>query len=103
MFAGCKRLPFKERNSFIKNVTVSRHLHIVAHAIREPHGVIGNPRSDAHAGGGKPPMLEIPFDKLPGGSAQDMFARNGRARGEERHRILQLIAETIGPAGLVEA
>ena len=25
-------------------------------------------------------MLEIPFDKLPGSGAQDMFARNGRAR-----------------------
>ena len=48
-------------------------------------------------------MLEIAFDKLPGGGAQDMFARNGRASGEQGHRILQLIAETIGPAGLVEA
>ncbi len=103
MLAGCQPLTFKERHNFIKNVAVSRHLHIVAHAIRKPNGVIGNPRSNAHAGGGKPPMLEIPFDKLPGGGAQDMLARNVWARGEERHRILQLIAETIGPAGLVEA
>ena len=48
-------------------------------------------------------MLEIAFNKLPGGGAQDMFARNGRARGQQGHRILQLIAETIGPACLIEA
>ena len=103
MLAGCEPLSFNERHNFIKNVTVSCHLYILAHAIRKPNGVIGNPRSYAHAGGGKPPMLEIPLDKLPGGGAQDMLARNPGARDEERHRILQLIAETIGPAGLVEA
>ena len=48
-------------------------------------------------------MLEIAFNKLPRGGAQDMFARDGRASSEQGHRILQLVAESIGPAGLVEA
>ena len=103
MFARRKRLAFNERHGFIKDVTVSGHFYILCHAVCKPHGVIGNARSNSHAGSGKPPMLKIAFNKLPGGGAQDMFARDGRASGQQGHQILQLIAETIGAAGLIEA
>ena len=51
----------------------------------------------------QPPMLHVAFDELPRGGAQQMRARQSGPRHAERHHVLQLIAEAVGAAGLVEA
>ena len=48
-------------------------------------------------------MLHVAFDELPRGGAQQMCARQIGPRYAKRHHILQLVAETIGAARLVEA
>ena len=47
-------------------------------------------------------MLDIALGELARRSAQQMFSRQLRPRRNERHAVLQLIAEAIGSAGLVE-
>ena len=50
----------------------------------------------------QPPVLHIAFGKLPSCGAQQMLARHrGPAEGQ-RHAILQLVAKSVGPAGLIE-
>ena len=48
-------------------------------------------------------MLDVPFAKLMGGSAQQMLAREGGFGMHEGHDILQLVTETKGPPGLIKA
>ena len=85
MLTWCERLALNEVHIFIKHALVARHLYVVCNTVCKPNRVIRNPRSNAHACGGKPPMLEIAFNKLPGGGPQDMFACNGRASGQQGH------------------
>ena len=50
-----------------------------------------------------PPVLHVPFDELSGRGQQQLSAQQLRSAGCERHRILQLIAETECATGLIEA
>ena len=49
-----------------------------------------------------PPVLHIALRELMGGGQQNLVARNSPPRDAQRHHILQLIAEAIGAAYLVE-
>src|ERR1700728_3315417 len=49
-----------------------------------------------------PPVLHVAFDELPARGAQQMFASDGAFRYRHRHHVLQLIAETVGSAELIE-
>ena len=48
-------------------------------------------------------MLHVAFGELPAGAEQQVLAQHARAGMDERHRVLQLVAETVGSAGLVVA
>ena len=71
--------------------------------IRQPQIVIGKMRPHAAARRGMPPMLHVAFPELPGGGAQQVLAGERRFGVHQRHRVLQLVAETIGSAGLIES
>ena len=49
-----------------------------------------------------PPVLNVAFDKLARGGAQQMFARDTSFRDAERHHVLKLVAETVRAAQLIE-
>src|SRR5258706_2409534 len=49
-----------------------------------------------------PPVLDVPFLELPGGGPQEMLAHDigpGHRQGQD---VLELVAETVCPTGLVE-
>ena len=48
-------------------------------------------------------MLDISFLKLAGGAEEQVLAHEVRPGVDERHHILQLIAETEGPSRLIES
>ena len=48
-----------------------------------------------------PPVLDIALEKLSSRGSQHMFACKARPRERQRHHVLQLIAETERPSGLV--
>ena len=63
-------------------------------------------RSSACAARGRrlvPPVLHVAFDELPSGGAQQVLAREIRPREQQRHHVLQLIAEAERAARLVVA
>ena len=43
-----------------------------------------------------PPVLHVAFFKLVASGEQDLLARQGRTAVNQRHHVLQLIAETKG-------
>ncbi len=47
-------------------------------------------------------MLNIAFDELPSGGAQEMFARHRRSRQRKCHPVLKLVAETVSAACLIK-
>ncbi len=47
-------------------------------------------------------MLNIAFDELPSGGAQEMFARHRRSRQRKCHPVLKLVAETVRAARLIK-
>ena len=48
-------------------------------------------------------MLDVAGRKLPSGRAQDVCAGQVWPRQQQRQHVLQLIAETVGAARLIEA
>ena len=50
-----------------------------------------------------PPVLDVAFDELPAGRAEQVLAREVGPREQQRHHVLQLVAEAEGAAGLVVA
>ena len=48
-------------------------------------------------------MLDVALDELPSGRAQQVLARKRGIDQDDRHRVLELVAEAEGAAGLVVA
>ena len=49
-----------------------------------------------------PPVLNVAFDKLPRGRAQQMLARDFAVGDAQRHHVLELVAETVRAAQLIK-
>ena len=103
MLGWLERLAFQERDFFIEDGEVAGCVDVVGDRIGEPRAIIRDAGSHALARMGQPPMLHITFDELSCSGPKQMFAgQHGSCHGE-RHAILQLIAEAIGAAGLIES
>ncbi len=92
----------QEPGVLVQHRRVPRRLDVVRGGVGEPGAVVGNPRPHAHAGPGQPPVLHVAFQELPARRAQQVFAHQVRAGCDQRGAILQLVAEPVGPARLVE-
>ena len=49
-----------------------------------------------------PPVLDVPLDELVFRGSQEMFAGECGLRCHQGDDVLELVAETVGAAGLVE-
>src|SRR5208283_2070193 len=90
-------------DSFIEDSEVSGGLDVMGDGIGEPRAVVREAGSHPLARMRQPPMLDIAFDELSRSGAQEMLAGQVGPRCRERHAVLQLIAEAIGAAGLIES
>ncbi len=70
--------------------------------VSEPRPVVGDPRAHALPGVRQPPVLDVALDELPRRRPQQVCTRHRRPHSDERHAVLQLIAEAVGAARLVE-
>ena len=77
--------------------------HVLGDHERQPQQIVGAAAAQAAAGRLVPPVLHVAFDELPAGGAQQVLARQVRPRQQQRHHVLQLIAEAEGAARLVVA
>ena len=78
--------------------------HVVGDRVGQPEQVVGAAGARAAAAGDVPPVLHVALDELARGRAQQVLARRGPGRAsDERHRVLELVAEAEGAARLVVA
>ena len=101
-FALAKHGTFEKRNHLVENSRIARDLNIMRYGIGEPAAIVRDARANAAFGFRQPPMLHVAFDELARGGPQKMRARQIRPRHAKRHHVLQLIAEPVGAACLVE-
>src|SRR3954465_15623596 len=87
----------------VEDSGVARNIDVVVEDVRQPYKIVRELRSDSAPTLRMPPMLHVAFDELPARRANDVFARDAGVRIHERHRILQLIAETESAPGLTES
>ena len=102
MCAGLQLRAFDERDLLVKNGRVTGDPDVVGYAIAQPNPVVRDSGAHPLARMRQPPMLHVALGKLPGGGPQQMAAGHLWAAKGQRHAVLQLVPETIGPAGLVK-
>src|SRR3546814_607733 len=92
---------FDEGLARVEHRGVAGRVHVVAGNERQPQAVVGHARADALAARRQPPVLHIAFLELAPGRAQQLRAGFIGFGDAGRHHVLQLVAETVGTAGLV--
>ena len=102
MLAIAQPWAFEIGQALVPELAVARRLDIVHGAISQPRPIVGDAGAHPLPGIGPPPMLDIALDKLAARRPQQMGAGEIGAHQSQRHAVLQLVAEAIGPAGLVE-
>ena len=98
-----QRRSFDERHLHVEDGAIAGERDVVRGDERQPHAIVGDVRAHALAVVRQPPVLHVAFGELARGGAQDLLAQQRGPREAQRHRILQLVAETVGAARLVEA
>ena len=98
-----QRWTLEEWNLDVEDGAIAGKCHVMCGDERQPHAIVRDVSAHALATVWQPPMLHIALGKLARSGAQDLIAQQLGLRQPQRHRVLQLIAESIGAAGLVEA
>ena len=94
--------PLEEGDHLVKHRDVAGDLNVMGGDIGEPAAVVGDAGANTAPGLGQPPMLNVAFNELPRRGPEKMLAGDVRPRHAQRHDILQLVAEAIGAARLIE-
>src|SRR5687768_15863952 len=77
----------------VQHTGVAKRADIAARRVREPQVIVRDSRPHATAVWRVPPVLDIALAELVGCAAEELLAKNAWLGVDERHRILQLIAE----------
>src|SRR5207247_10365961 len=72
------------------------------HGGGQPDAIVGDASADPPARRRVPPVLDVALDELPGGGSAQVVACDVAPGDGERHHVLELIAEAVGAAGLIE-
>ncbi len=95
------RAAFDEVDGFVQHPGVPGVQNVAARRQRQPQIIIRTVRAHAPARGGMPPMLDISLRELTGRAAEQVLAHEAWLCVDERHHVLQLVAETEGAPRLV--
>ena len=91
---GIHRAAVEEVHVLLQHSGVARGQDIATDRQRQPQVVVGTVRAHAAIGCGMPPMLDIAFAELMRRTAQQVLPHQCGSGMDQRHRVLQLIAET---------
>ena len=100
---GLERRRLEKRDDFIQYRLIAALRHVAGGDVGQPEQIVGAARSGSASARRMPPVLHVPLDELPRRRAKEVLATEVRPRVHERKHVLQLIAKTEGPAGLVRA
>ena len=90
------------RDGLVEQRRVTRDGKVAFEHVGQPHAVVRDAGPDAAAGWRMPPVLHVTFSELVRCRSEQLLTRKVGPRDQERHDVLQLIAEAIRTAGLVE-
>ncbi len=99
---GLQRPAIQKGDTFVQDRGIAGGRDVVVGDEGQPQVVVREFRADATARGRVPPVLHIPRHELVRCGAQDLLAHDRGFGMDERHDILQLVAEAICAAGLVK-
>src|SRR5437016_3249907 len=92
----------QKRHSLVEEGAVSSRADVVRDHQRQPEKIVGKARAHPTTRGRMPPVLHVAFLELPAGGAQDLCPLLCWGAVCQRHDVLELIAEAIGTARLIE-
>ena len=95
------RAAFQEVNRFIQHAGVAGAQNVAARCQWQPQVVIRTMGAHAPARRWMPPVLDIPFAELTARTQEQVLAHQSRLGVDQRHHVLQLIAEAEGAPRLV--
>ena len=90
------------RDSFVENVDIAGGRDVVTHHKRQPKIVVGKSCAYAAPRGRMPPVLHVALLELARGGLQNHLPRNLRQAVDQCHHVLQLVAEAVRAARLIE-
>ena len=90
------------RDSLVEDRHVAGDHEVPIDHVRQPDAIIGDPGSHAPTRRRMPPVLNVSLDKLACRRPQEVFPGDLALRGQQCDHVLELIAEPVGAAGLVE-
>ena len=93
----------EERRALVQHADVAGRADVLRDDVGQPQQIVGAARPQAAAARLVPPVLDVAFDELPAGGAEQMRPGEIRPRQQQRHHVLQLIAKAEGAARLVVA
>ena len=102
VLARAERARGEERNTLGEDRAVACCFDVLRGCVRQPQQVVRKTRAQPAARWRMPPVQHVAFDELVRGVEQDLLPRERRIHGEERQRVLELIAESECAAGLIE-
>ncbi len=102
MLAGLEGRALDEGDLLVEDGAIAADRAVMRGRMAKPDHIVGDQRANAGAGVGQPPMQHVALRELPCGSVEDLRTRQLRPVQDEGQRILQLVAEAEGAAGLVE-
>jgi len=89
----------QKRHPLVEDPGVSGGAHVFGHHERQPQQIVGAARTQAASARLVPPVLHVALDELPPGGAQQMRPGEVWPRQQDRHHVLELIAEADAPPG----
>ncbi len=92
----------QEGRRLVEHRAIACDAHVVIDDIRQPREVVGESSPHSAAALRMPPVLDVALGELPPGRADYVLARDRRLRVDECHHVLQLVAEAVGAATLIQ-
>ena len=101
IFLRVDRAAGDEGDGLVQHARVPRAQNVASCRERKPKIIVRTVGTHASARGRMPPVLDVSFRELAGGAADQVLAQEARLGVDQRHRVLQLVAETESTSWLV--
>ena len=99
---GLQRARREERHGLVQHAPVAGGVDVEGGEEGQPEEIVREARARAASRRRVPPVQHVAFDELMRGVAQELCPRDGGTQVDQRRRVLELVAEAVRAARLVE-